>query len=97
MRALQLLVIALVYIVLVVEGAKIFDPPFWLGALVMLGPFLVWLYAPLFRRGCVKLRDDDRGVPPSLLDMLLEQTPQFRVRAAEKAAEAEARRRRGGN
>jgi hypothetical protein len=95
MRAVQLLVIAIVYVVLVVEGAKIFDPPFWLGAIVMLGPFFVWLYAPLFWRGSVQLRDDDRGVAPSLLDMLLEQTPQFRLRAAEKAAEAEARRRDG--
>ena len=96
MRALQLLVIIAVYIFLVVEGAALFDPPFWLVAAIVIGPFCWWLYAPLFRRHPSDLREDDRGHPPSLLDMLIEQTPQFRMRAAEKAAEAEARQRETG-
>ena len=93
MKALQLVAIVAAYIFVIVEGAARFDPPFWLVAMLIIGPFCWWLYAPLFRRRPSDLRDDDRGCPPSLLDLLLEQTPQFRMRAAEKAAEAAARQR----
>ena len=74
-----------------VEGAAHFARPFWLVATIIIGPFCWWLYAPLFRRHPSDLREDTRGCPPSLLDLLLEQTPQFRMRAAGKAAEAAAR------
>ncbi|MEK9662252.1 MAG: hypothetical protein VW644_11050 [Alphaproteobacteria bacterium] len=96
MKVLQLLVISLAYIVIVVHGAGYVAAPLWLVAIAIIGPFCWWLYAPLFRRRPTDLREDDRGCPPSLLDLLLEQTPEFRMRAAEKAAEFATRKRDGG-
>ena len=72
MKVLQLLAIAIVYVVVVVEGAARFDPPFWLVATMIIGPFMYWLYAPMFRRRPSDLREDDRGCAPTLLDLLLD-------------------------
>jgi len=85
MKVLQLLVIAVAYVVVVVEGAARFDAPLWLVSIAMIGPFVWWLYAPMFRRRPSDLREDSRGRPPSLLDLLLEQPPRTAIRARVRA------------
>ena len=85
MKVLQLIAISVVYVVLVVHGARWTDAPLWLVSIVIIGPFVWWLYAPLFRRRPVDLREDERGCPPSLLDLLLEQTPHHRQPATRRA------------
>ena len=73
MKALQLVAIVAAYIFVIVEGAARFDPPFWLVATIVIGPFMAWLYWPLFRRRPSDLCDrPDAGCAPSLLDLLLD-------------------------
>jgi hypothetical protein len=84
MKVLQLIVIAAAYVVIVVNGAARFDAPLWLVSIIIIGPFVWWLYAPMFRRRPADLREDERGVPPSLLDLLLERSPRSRAPATRK-------------
>lgn len=92
LKVLQVVAIAFAFIYIVVSGAARFDAPFWLVAAVMLGPVAIWLYAPMFSGRTSQLKDDENGCPPSLLDLLLEQTPTARLPAAERERLAAERR-----
>jgi hypothetical protein len=73
MKVLQLVAFAAAYVFVIVEAAARFDPPFWLVAVIVIGPFMAWLYWPLFRRRPSDLRDrPDTGCAPTLLDLLLD-------------------------
>ena len=70
MRAFQLIAISTVYMYIVIRGAQVWNPPLWLVSTIVIGPFMAWLFAPMFLR-----RPKDRReikCPPSLLDMLLD-------------------------
>lgn len=71
MKGLQLLAMSAVFVYIVISAAQHYNPPLWLVSVVIIGPFWVWLFAPLILRRPHHYRDTGKCAP-SLLDLLLD-------------------------